>query len=158
MAINTVLYVLNFSKAKKSHKLVLLEIANHTNKDGLAWPSHSTLARKTGLTRRWIVQIVSDLQTVGELAVIPGGGPHGEQAYRIPGCELTSQGMISSDEVSSLLGVNSLHIESVIESLYPENETNDKDGWLTPEQAVKIGLTPGSRLYRLATGELQPEE
>jgi hypothetical protein len=29
-----------------------------------------------------------------------------------------------------------------------------KDEWLTPEKAVKLGLTPGSRLYRKATGAL----
>jgi hypothetical protein len=46
----------------------------------------------------------------------------------------------------------------LIESLYPENETEDKDRWLTHEQAVKIGLTPGSRLYRQATGEVLSEE
>jgi hypothetical protein len=28
------------------------------------------------------------------------------------------------------------------------------DEWLTPAQAVKLGLTPGSRLYKQATGEL----
>ena len=33
-----------------------------------------------------------------------------------------------------------------------------KDEWLTDEQAVKIGLTPGSRLYRKATGEALPGE
>ena len=33
-----------------------------------------------------------------------------------------------------------------------------KDEWLTPEQAVKLGLTPGSRLYRHAIGALSPGE
>ncbi len=33
-----------------------------------------------------------------------------------------------------------------------------KDVWLTCEQAVKLGLTPGSRFYRLATGAVQSEE
>jgi hypothetical protein len=42
-------------------------------------------------------------------------------------------------------------------SLSPENG-EDRDEWLTHDEAVKFGLTPGSRLYRLATGELQPEE
>jgi hypothetical protein len=32
------------------------------------------------------------------------------------------------------------------------------DEWLTPEKAVKLGLTPGSRLYRKAIGELLPGE
>jgi hypothetical protein len=55
-------------------------------------------------------------------------------------------------------GVQPLHPNLLIESLYLQNETYDKDRWLTHEQAVKIGLTPGSRLYRLATGEALPEE
>jgi DNA-binding transcriptional MocR family regulator len=33
-----------------------------------------------------------------------------------------------------------------------------KDEWLTPEKAVKLGLTPGSRLYRKAIGALLPGE
>jgi hypothetical protein len=32
------------------------------------------------------------------------------------------------------------------------------DEWLTPEKAVKLGLTPGSRLYRKAIGVLPPGE
>jgi hypothetical protein len=32
------------------------------------------------------------------------------------------------------------------------------DEWLTPEQAEKLGLTPGSRLYRKAIGALRPGE
>jgi hypothetical protein len=32
------------------------------------------------------------------------------------------------------------------------------DEWLTPEKAVKLGLTPGSRLYRKAIGALLPGE
>jgi hypothetical protein len=43
-----------------------------------------------------------------------------------------------------------------VESLYPQTE--EKETWLTHEQAVRIGLTPGSRLYRQATGELLSEE
>jgi hypothetical protein len=71
----------NLDKAKKSHRLVLLEIANHVNDDnGLAWPSQNTIARRTGLSRRWIVEIIADLVAVGELKIIPEGGPNGEQA------------------------------------------------------------------------------
>jgi hypothetical protein len=35
----------------------------------------------------------------------------------------------------------------------PDQEEST-DEWLTPEQAVGLGLTPGSRLYKQATGEL----
>ena len=85
MAIDKILYVFTHSKAKKSHKLVLLEIANHTNQEGLAWPSYRTLIAKTGLSRRRVIDIVADLHAVGELEVLPHGSPHGSQAYRIPG-------------------------------------------------------------------------
>jgi helix-turn-helix protein len=157
MAIDTLLHVLNNSKAKKSHRLVLIEIANHTNKDGLAWPSYQRLASITGLSRRWVIQIISDLQAVGELEIIPNGSPAGGQAYRILTGELTSPGMKSRGEVSSVEVVNSLHPNLYIESLYCKNNSNEEEAWLTPEVAVKFGLTPGSRMYRRATGELLPE-
>jgi hypothetical protein len=52
MAINTLLYVPACSKAKKSHRLVLIQIANHMNSEGLGWTVRNTLARETGLSRR----------------------------------------------------------------------------------------------------------
>jgi hypothetical protein len=42
-------------------------------------------------------------------------------------------------------------------SLSPE-QAEDKGRWLTHKEAVKLGLTVGSRLFRLATGELLPSE
>jgi hypothetical protein len=158
MAINALLYVLTHSKAKKSHRLVLIEIANHTNKDGLAWPSYQRLADRTGLTRRWVIEIVSDLQAVGELEILPNGSPTGGQAYRIPTSEVSSPDEIIPGEVSSAEVMNSVHPNLLYESIYPKTATEDKAGWLTHEQAVKFGLTPGSRLYRQATGELLLEE
>jgi hypothetical protein len=159
MAIDKILYVLTHSKAKKSHKLVLLEIANYTNCDGLAWPTPTTLARKTGLSRQWVIQCISDLLLVGELELVPRGSPQGRNAYRIPECQVSLQLPKSNCKLSHSESVNSVDLESVYtEPIYCKNETEDKDEWLSHEQAVKIGLTPGSRLYRLATGELQPEE
>jgi hypothetical protein len=158
MAINNLLHVLSNSKAKKSHRLVLIEIANHTNQDGLAWPSYQRLASITGLSRRWVIEIVSDLQTVGELEIIPTGSPTGGQAYRIPTGELSSLGMKSRGEVSSTQVVNSLHPNLYIESIYCKSDSAEEKAWLTPADAVKLGLTRGSRLYRKAIGELLPEE
>jgi hypothetical protein len=159
MAINTLLYVLTHSKAKKSHRLVLIEIANHTNCDGLAWPSYATLARITGLTRSWVIKIVSDLEAVGELEILPHGSPTGGQAYRIltgivstPG--MKSRGVVSCSEVVYSVDPNLLNTES----LYCKNDSNEEEAWLTPDAAVKFGLTPGSRLYRQATGEVLPAE
>jgi hypothetical protein len=158
MAIDKILYVLNHSKAKKSHRLVLIEIANHTNKEGLAWPSYRMLIARTGLSRRRVIDIVADLRGVGELEVLPHGSPQGGQAYRIPGGAAIAPGMESSGAKNDTQGVQPLHPNLLIESLYPQPETDDKDRWLTHAEAVHFGLTPGSRLYRLATGEIQPGE
>jgi hypothetical protein len=46
----------------------------------------------------------------------------------------------------------------LIEFLYSKNDSNEEEAWLSPDDAVKLGLTPGSRMYRRATGELLPEE
>ncbi len=159
MAIDTLLHVLNNSKAKKSHKLVLVEIANRTNKEGLAWPSYATLARATGLTRQWVIKCVADLEAVGELEILPHGSPTGGQAYRIPTGQLSLPDEIIPGKLSHQKVVNSVDPNLLnTEPIYCQNDANDKDEWLTPEQAVKIGLTPGTRLYRQATGEVLPGE
>jgi hypothetical protein len=66
--------------------------------------------------------------------------------------------MESSSAENDTQGVQPLHPNLLIESLYLQNKSDDKDECLTHEQAVKIGLTPGSRMYRMATGEALPEE
>ena len=168
MAIHTLLHVLNNSKAKKSHKLVLIEIANHTNCEGLAWPSYQTLANKTGLTRRRVIDLVADLAAVGELEILPTGSPTGGQAYRIRGDDepptprMKSRGEIVSPddstpgEIFDTKLVKSFHPNLYIESLYPKHDANEEEAWLTPDEAVKLGLTVGSRMFRMATGDLLP--
>jgi hypothetical protein len=168
MAWDKIRYVLKYSKAKTSHQLVLLRIANHSNDEGLAWPSYQTLANETGYTRRYVIRIVADLEAVGEIEILPTGSPYGGQAYRIPGgtisspdeiaSELSSPRIKSSGEKKDTQLVNSVHPNPNTKPIYCKNVTNDKDEWLTREQAVKLGLTPGSRMYRQATGELLPGE
>jgi hypothetical protein len=60
----------------------------------------------------------------------------------------------TDDEPGGVGHVWPLHPNLLIESLYPKNDFEDKIGWLTPQQAVEFGLSPGSRLYRQAIGEL----
>ena len=158
MAIDTLLHVLNHSKAKKSHRLVLIEIANHTNKDGISWPSYQRLSNRTGLTRSWVIKIVSELQAVGELEILPTGSPTGGHAYRIPTGVLSTpddsiRGVVSRSEV-----VYSVDPNLIYESIYRKNQTETEEGFLTPEAAVAFGLTPGSRMYKKATGQLLPGE
>jgi hypothetical protein len=144
-----------------------LEIANHVNdNNGLAWPSQTTIARRTGLSRRWVGEVIADLVAVGELQVIPEGAPNGEMAYRVlKGCELTSHPPSLPCELSSKKGANSVRTESYIEeSILLKNSGAEEEGEeerrLTKEEAVskqdaiRIGLTPGSKLFRFVTGEL----
>jgi hypothetical protein len=151
MAINTLLQVLNFSKTKKSHRLVLIEIANHTNNEGLAWPSYQRLANRTGLVRHYVIKIVSDLVAVGELEIVANASPRGTNAYRIPTGTLSVPGMKS---------LGTIGVDQVVQPVYPNlynNEsycTDEAKDWLTPEEAVGLGLTPGSKMYKQATGDL----
>jgi hypothetical protein len=43
-----------------------------------------------------------------------------------------------------------------LESKEDGDKTTESGRYLTHEEAVKLGLTPGSRLYRQATGQLSP--
>ena len=107
MSIPTLLHVLNNSKAKKSHRLVLLEIANHVNDyNGLAWPTYQTIANKTGLTRRRVIDLVADLNALGEIEILPHGSPTGGQAYRVRRSEIVSLPAQMSSEKNDKKGVN----------------------------------------------------
>ena len=61
------------SELRGLDKLVLIMLANHTNDDakhpkfGLAWPSVTTLAKETGVTRRSIHRILNRLESDGFL-------------------------------------------------------------------------------------------
>jgi AraC-like DNA-binding protein len=51
-----------------NRKFVLLMIADHYNEaDRCAWPSMSTLARETGMSRRSVVRCIADLEATGLL-------------------------------------------------------------------------------------------
>jgi hypothetical protein len=160
VSFSTLLHVLNNSKAKKSHRLVLIEIANHVNeKNGLAWPSHREIGNKTGLSRRRIVDIIADLKALGELEVFPHGSPTGGFAYRIPCATIAHppRATIAHPyEKNDTKGVQPLHTESYIESI-SENRQNLKKH-LTHDEAVSLGLTPGSLVFRIVTGEAEEEE
>jgi hypothetical protein len=154
MSISSLLFVLDKSKSKKSHHLVLIEIANHINKHGLAWPSDNTIARKTGLSRRRVIGLVADLQAVGELEILPEGGPHSEQAYGIPGDAMVAPGMKSSGEIFDMEVVQPLHPNLVFEPDISGIESDDeRDTPLTEEEALRLGLTKGPILFRKMTGQ-----
>ncbi len=75
MSVEHLAVVLHHSKAKGTHKLVLLGIANHMG-DGGAWPSVATLARYANVTERSVQRSIQWLQDHGEISVSlqDGGG------------------------------------------------------------------------------------
>jgi hypothetical protein len=89
-----------------------------------------------------VIEIVSDLQAVGELEILPTGSPSGGQAYRIPTGELTSPRDFIPSEVSSADVVNSVH-PNLYESRYCKNDSTEEEVWLTPDEAIRLGLTRG---------------
>lgn len=50
-----------------AEKLILVVLADHCNKDGTAWPSKSSIARKCGVTPRHVVRVVAKLESLGIL-------------------------------------------------------------------------------------------
>jgi hypothetical protein len=70
-------HVLNNSRQKGSHLLVLLIIANHAHGDGTnAYPSATTLAFESRLSPRQVKRIIADLEASGELFVNRSTGHH----------------------------------------------------------------------------------
>jgi hypothetical protein len=68
MSIPALLHVLKHGQVKQSHKLILVELANHANEMGLAWPSIATVAEATGYTTRWVKTVLEDLVQADAIA------------------------------------------------------------------------------------------
>jgi hypothetical protein len=81
MSIAAILHVLNHSKALQSHQTILVQLANHANEQGSAWPSVAALMAKTGYKRRWIETVLEELVRVGEIAREKAGRSY---RYRLP--------------------------------------------------------------------------
>lgn len=72
------------SKAKGSHKLTMLALAELTNeKTGRCDPSHETLAEMVCVTTRQIRKILEDLAATGEIEIITQRGRNHTNQYNI---------------------------------------------------------------------------
>jgi len=70
MSIKAMTTVWDKSKQSGSSLLMLLAIADYAHDDGSnAWPSLSTLARKTRMTRRNAIYTIQKLSEAGELRI-----------------------------------------------------------------------------------------
>lgn len=72
------------SKAKGSHKLTMLALAELSNeKTGRCDPSHETLAEMVGVTTRQIRKILVDLESAGEIEIVTRRGRSHTNQYNI---------------------------------------------------------------------------
>ena len=61
---------------------VLAVLLVHTNEDGLAWPSHTSIARASGLGRSTVVRALGQLEALG--AIIRTSNPPQPTHYTVP--------------------------------------------------------------------------
>jgi hypothetical protein len=75
--------VWEYSKVGGTDLLVLLSIADFANDTGAAWPSISTIARKSRISDRQTKRVIKQLEEAGELGVERGTGPKRTNTYII---------------------------------------------------------------------------
>lgn len=83
MSIEAVRHVLEQSKTKGAQRLILLVIAEHADRNGIAWPSVETIARLANCSQRFVKRTIAKLDA-GELVLERGGGRGRSNRYRIP--------------------------------------------------------------------------
>jgi len=83
MSFEAVRWILENSKTKGAQRLILVVIAEHADKNGLAWPSIETIARLANCSERFVKETIAKLKS-GELIIERGGGRGRSNRYRIP--------------------------------------------------------------------------
>ena len=83
MSIEATKAVWDWSQKKSGALLVLLALADYTNKEGIAWPSVSTLAKKVHMSKRNVQRWLRELQKAGELEIHKNPNRRGSNIYRI---------------------------------------------------------------------------
>ena len=79
MSIESVRSVLESSKAKGSERLLLLVIAEHADKDGIAWPGNELLARESAMSKRQVQRLIQSLVDKKELDIVQEGDGRGNK-------------------------------------------------------------------------------
>jgi MarR-like DNA-binding transcriptional regulator SgrR of sgrS sRNA len=104
VSIEAVRHVLENSKTKGAQRLILVVIAEHADKNGLAWPSVQTIARLANCSERFVHTTIAKLKS-GELIIERGGGRGRSNRYRIPlekvnsGSAITEAERVNSDAI-----------------------------------------------------------
>lgn len=85
MSVQAIGWVLDHSQATLGSRLVLIAIANHAKSDGTgAWPSLKLIAKESHLSEREVRYCLRELENLGELHTIQGGGFHRCNLYSLP--------------------------------------------------------------------------
>lgn len=84
MSVRVMAWVWAQSESTATARFVLLAIADAANDAGAeAYPSMSTLTKKTRLSERTVQSAIRTLESIGELVVYRNAGPKGSNKYRI---------------------------------------------------------------------------
>jgi hypothetical protein len=85
VSIKAMNWVWEHSQSRRGARLVLLAIADNANDAGEAWPSYTTLQRKTRFGRAAIAEGIEKLVQLGELEIDESRkGKRGQNFYRMP--------------------------------------------------------------------------
>jgi pyocin large subunit-like protein len=143
MSIQAVGWVLEYSPAKKSSRLVLISLANHANADGRdAYPSIATIMRETLLPERTVQYALRALEEVGlirargrapderipqnrrpvnyQIVGVQSAAPQSDQ-----GCEITRSGVRDYASRGAVGGTQTV-LEPSRTASSPSEEENDR--------------------------------
>ena len=123
MSISTVAQVRSSSKSTRSARTLLLVIASHVNPDtGWAWPSLDTLAEETACTRRHVIRLVAQLETLGELEVRRGHGRGHVNFYRVLVTPADTAPTASAEKVTSAPRKGDMSSREKVTSMSPKSK------------------------------------
>jgi hypothetical protein len=145
MSIRIMTEVWQHSQHKGSELLLMLAIADNANDQGVAFPSLRTLARKTRLASRHVRRLLRVLEHSGELSISIGTGARGCNEYVIHPGQLVPR-MKSTGDTQ---GPNP---PDIAVSPEPNTKTKTSPNELTPTDLKRVGLTPGSLVWRSILG------
>jgi helix-turn-helix protein len=148
MSIAIMTQVWQRSQHKGSELLLLLALADNANDQGVAYPSRRTLAKKTRMSDRHVKRLVQVLIRSGELVVHFGSGPRGCNEYQITlaGGQDVPRRISSGGHPGSKRGDIAVSPES-------DTEPREKEDFsLSPTDLKRVGLTPGSLVWRSILG------
>jgi hypothetical protein len=162
MSIEATKAVWEWSRQKISGPLlVLLAVADYINKEGIAWPSVSTLARKVRMSKRNVQRWLHELEKAGELEIDKNQGRRGSNIYRIRlsnnganGCDANVTGDVGvAKPVSSASSTGDVSVTQSVSEPKKEStpivpEGDDIDFW------VKVCLECFKQPYRLLPGRV----